>query len=94
MQEGRLEQGQVKLFAEGHLAVLWWYCSAAFQHCLRGKIDLSPSRVLKGGALAFFFFLFGLSVFEQSEIAWTGEASSFQRSCQINFPCWCMCGAA
>lgn len=81
----------MKVFAEGHTAILWRCRSAALQRCLGDKIVLSPSRVTKGGVQV---PSPTLPVFERSEIIWTGEASWLQTSCQINFPCLCMCGAA
>lgn len=93
IQEGRLGQRQMKLFAEGHTAILWQCCSAAFQRCLRGKVVLSPSKVPKGGVSALPPPSLS-SVFEQSEILWTGEASWLQTCCQINSPCLCVRGAA
>lgn len=92
MDEGRLEQRQMKLFAEGHIAILWWCCSAALQRCFRSKVVLSPSRVLKGGVLALFFPAFSFC-FYQSEIFQSSEANWLQTSCQINLPCLCVRGA-
>jgi len=48
----------MKLSVQGHPAILWQCCSAAFQRCLRGKVVLSPSRMLKGDILARVFFVF------------------------------------
>lgn len=103
IQEGRLGQRLMKLFAEGLTAIL---SSAAFQHCLRCGVVLSSPKVLRRGFLALFFFL--LSPPPPTPHPPTPASSSCvqaewncrnwwsklaQTSCQINFPCLCGCGA-
>lgn len=89
VQEGRMGQRQMKLLAEGHTAIRWWCCSAAFQCCLTDKVILSPSRVPKGGILAQLFS--SHSSCTCAEWNWTGEPSWLQTCCQVH--CLSVCGA-